>query len=136
MELSDCNDNNTEFFALTGTMEGKCVNVYDGDTVTLVLPVHGVFYKFKTRLFGIDTPEIRTKNLDEKTQGYISKKILSDLILNKIVKVQCFSFDKYGRLLANIYIDNMDISVSDHLILGGYGVKYTGGKKPKFKSTQ
>ena len=136
MELDKCTLDNTDFFSLTGLLKGKCVNVYDGDSVTLALPVHGTFYKFKTRLYGIDTPEIRTKNLDEKKQGYIIKKIVSDLILNKIVTVQCFGFDKYGRLLVTIFLDTMEISINDHLMVSGYAVKYNGGKRPKFKPSQ
>ncbi len=136
MELYKQTADNTDFFSITGELQGKCVDVYDGDTVTLILPVRDIFYKFKTRLSGIDTPEIRTKNLDEKKQGYISKKIVSDLILNKIVKVQCFGFDKYGRLLATIFINSIDTSVNEYLILGGYAVKYDGGTKPKFKSSR
>jgi endonuclease YncB( thermonuclease family) len=53
-------------------------------------------YKFSVRILGIDTPELKTKNVGEKELGIIARNALSDLILNKVVKLENVSYDKYG----------------------------------------
>ena len=55
---------NTSIFSLEGkTLSAKCVDIYDGDTLTLTVSIAGNIYKFKMRLSGIDTPEIRPKKI-------------------------------------------------------------------------
>lgn len=125
MKLEDYTKDNVKYFSFDGkVLRGKCVDVYDGDTVTIVLPVDNQYYKFRVRLADIDTPEIRTRDLEEKKQGYIAKDVVVNLILNKIVTVKCGDFDKYGRLLATILVDGMEESVNDHLVAGGYAEVY------------
>ena len=106
----------------------KCVEVYDGDTITIILYLFNSFYKFKVRLLHINTPEIRTKNLDEKKAGFEARDYLRGLILNKIIKIKCGKFDKYGRLLGEIFLidqdDDCSVSINQKLIDGGYAVLY------------
>ena len=52
------------------SIEAKVISVYDGDTIKALFPLNGVMYKWNCRLVGIDTPEIRTRNLKEKEFGY------------------------------------------------------------------
>ena len=105
IKLQNSNLNNTNWFSLNGIKTlGKCIDIYDGDTLTLVIPFENNLYKKKCRLKGIDCAEIKTKNTDEKTKGLESKKILEDLILNKIVYIRCDKEDKYGRSLVDIYL--------------------------------
>ena len=83
--------------------------VYDGDT----------FYdknKRKFRIFGIDTPELKTKNL-EFTQGlqYFysleAKKKVSELILNKKIKFEKLKIDKYNRIISKVWINKIDVAI-------------------------
>lgn len=107
--------------------KAKVVSVYDGDTVKVAFPLNKKMYRWNCRISGVDTPEIRTKDTDEKAMGYKVRDVLSEKILNKVVKVVCGRFDKYGRLLVDIYIDG--VSISEWLISNGYAYPYDGGTK-------
>jgi micrococcal nuclease len=100
----------------------KVIDVYDGDTITIIGRVDGSFYQFKCRLRGIDTPEIRTRDLKEKKLGFAAKKELSDIILGKVVRLRNIGFEKYGRLLADIYFDGMHIN--QHMIDSKFAIPY------------
>ena len=106
---------------------GKVVSVYDGDTIKIVFPLHDKLYKWNCRLGRVDTPELRTKNELEKKFGYEVRDKLREKILNKLVNVKCGDFDKYGRLLTEIYIENE--SVNQWLIDNEYAFEYDGGTK-------
>lgn len=109
---------------------GKVIKVYDGDTITIAskLPYEkSLIYRFSVRIKGIDCPEIRTHNLDEKEIAVIAKKFVEDKCLNKIVELKNLSTEKYGRILADVFIDN--INISDELIKNRLAVPYDGGKK-------
>ena len=67
----------------------KCVHVYDGDTIQVVFPVQGILYRWSCRLSGVDTPEIRTKNINEKKYGYYVRDVLLSKILNKMIIIHC-----------------------------------------------
>ena len=120
------------------TKIGKCVDVYDGDTIQLVFPLQNELYRWTCRLTGIDTPELRTRNKTEKKFGYIVRNTLREKILNKMVIIECGEFDKYGRLLGKIYLkqDNdaqsgggESVSINDWLVQNKYAFPYDGGKK-------
>tara|TARA_B100001123_G_C15324332_1_gene1029009 strand:+ start:3225 stop:3650 length:426 start_codon:yes stop_codon:yes gene_type:complete len=110
---------------------GKVVSVYDGDTVKIVFPFHETLYKWNCRLSRIDTPELRTRNKLEKIFGYNVRNKLREKILNKVVTVKCGEFDKYGRLLTELYID--DESVNQWLIDNEYAFEYNGGTKKSWE---
>jgi len=112
----------------------KVVGVYDGDTIRVVFKFNGDYYKFSIRLMGIDTPELRTKNENEKKCGYYVKGILEDKILNKIIKLECVGEDKYGRILANIYLEKENIN--KYLIDNKYAYPYEGGTKKSFEELE
>jgi len=89
----------------------KVIKVYDGDTITIgTLINHNNItkpYKFSLRLYGIDAPEIRTKNIIEKKAGLFVKNELQEMILNKIVLINLEKKpDKYGRLLGTIFLQH------------------------------
>ena len=111
---------------------GKVVSVYDGDTIKIVFPLHDKLYKWNCRLGRVDTPELRTKNKLEKQYGYIVRDKLREKILNKLVKVKCGDFDKYGRLLTEIYIE--DESINQWLIDNNYAFEYDGGTKKNWQT--
>ena len=128
-------DNNINQFTFEGRKcEGKVVSVYDGDTVKIVIPLTDKepdrLYRWNCRLINVDTPEIRTRNKKEKEFGKQVREHLKEKILNKVVMVSCHDFDKYGRLLVEIFVDNE--SINNWLIEKEYAKKYDGGKKSKW----
>lgn len=125
----------TNMFTLEGqTIRGKCVSVYDGDTIKCVFPIPNTsdnqLYKWNCRLGRVDTPELRTKNLKEKEFGKKVRDNLRSEILNKIVELKCGEFDKYGRLLVEVLYDGKNMN--DWLIENGYAKPYNGGKKSQW----
>lgn len=109
---------------------GKVIKVYDGDTITIAskLPIrNSPIYRFSVRLNGIDTPEMKTKDENEKEIAQKAKEHLSGLIMNKMVELKKVKTEKYGRLLAEVYYKN--IHVNANMIVNRYAVKYDGGTK-------
>jgi endonuclease YncB( thermonuclease family) len=130
-------------------------SVYDGDTITILVPMSISIYNFTTentinlesinnptnkinlyevkiRLFGIDTPEMKPLKTIPNREEHIKKareaqKFLSDLILNKIITVECLQNEKFGRTLGIIYINNTNIN--NLMIEKGFANPYDGGKK-------
>ncbi len=121
--------------------EGKVIKVYDCDTITIAsqvpyaatLPESKIMYRFHVRLLGVDTPEMKTKNEEEKTLAHLAQKTLADLILNKKVTLKNTSLDKYGRILANVYTEN-GVELSQWTIEKRFAVAYDGGTKKSPKS--
>lgn len=111
---------------------GKVVKVYDGDTITIAttLPFDiSPIYRFSVRLAGIDSPEIKTKNSIEKMLAMTSKESLENLVLDKVVQLKNISFEKYGRILADVYVG--DLFVNQWMIDNKLAVVYDGGKKER-----
>jgi len=105
------------------TLKCKVVKIYDGDTITVILPFCGRYFMEKCRIYGIDTPEIKTKNVTEKLNGLSAKEILSSLIENKYVMIKFMGREKYGRHLGQI--TTMDgIDIADYMIKHGHATKY------------
>lgn len=137
ISLADANwKNTTEFVPLV--TEGKVIKVYDCDTITIAtkfpylttLNESNIMYRFHIRLLGIDTPEMKTKNQDEKAIAQLAQKTLSELILNKNVTLKNTSLDKYGRILANVYTED-GLELSNWAITSRFAVSYDGStKKP------
>ena len=113
---------------------GLVIKVYDGDTITIAsrLPYQGSpLYRFSVRLNGIDAPEIKSKNEEEKKLAKISKDTLSQQILNKVVSLENVSLEKYGRILADVIIDGKNMS--EFMLEKKLAVKYDGGTKGTFE---
>jgi endonuclease YncB( thermonuclease family) len=109
---------------------GRVIKVYDGDTITIAskLPFNdSPLYRLSVRLNGIDTPEIKGKNEDEKMAAKQTRDALAALILNKYVTLKNIQSEKYGRILADVYFG--DLHLNEWLIKEKYAVKYDGGTK-------
>jgi endonuclease YncB( thermonuclease family) len=110
--------------------KGRVIKVYDGDTITIAskLPFNeSPLYRLSVRLNGIDTPEIKGKTEDEKLAAKHARDALSGLILNKVVILKNIQTEKYGRILADVYLG--DLYLNEWLIKEKYAVKYDGGTK-------
>ena len=106
--------------------------VVDGDTIDVILDLgFSVLHKCRVRLYGIDTPESRTRDKDEKTRGKLAAKYLEDSIKNGteiILRSKLKdSKGKYGRVLGEIIVDNININQS--MIEKYLAVRYTGQNK-------
>lgn len=109
---------------------GKVIKVYDGDTITIAarLPnTDGPIYRFSVRLNGIDTPEIRGKSEAEKELAYFVRDALTEKIMGKIVELRNVANEKYGRILADVYLGEEHIN--GWLVDENFAVYYDGGKK-------
>lgn len=91
------------------TYKAKVLSVYDGDTITCLLDLgFNIHVKEKFRLYGIDTPEIRTKDLNEKKEGYKAKNRLLELVENKLIYIKVLKKGKFGRWVSKIYLTEND----------------------------
>jgi len=110
--------------------EGKVIKVYDGDTITIASKMpfdQSPYYRFSVRLKGIDCPEMRTKNAQEKECAILTRNFLKDLLMDKMVMLKEVELEKYGRILADVYLD--EVNLSDLLCEKNMAVKYDGGTK-------
>jgi endonuclease YncB( thermonuclease family) len=109
---------------------GFVIKVYDGDTITIAshLPYDkSPLYKFPVRLNNIDCPEIKSNNINEKECAKIARDELTKLILHKIVRLENVGTEKYGRILADVYID--DIHINEYMVNKRLAIHYNGGTK-------
>ena len=114
---------------------GQVIKVYDGDSITIAgyLPMYNSpLFRFSVRLNGIDTAEIKGKSSDEIEAAKQARDALSKLILHKEIILKNVATEKYGRVLADVYLD--DLCVNHWLIKECYAVKYDGGTKIPPKS--
>lgn len=127
---------NTPKFTLNKySTDAKVVKVYDGDTIHVVFKYFEHFYRWTCRIAHVDTPELRSKNQEEKKLGYLVKQKVEELLLNKIVRIQCFEFDKYGRLLIEVTLPDSKEKLHDWLIRNNYAKLYEGGTKEEWDNT-
>jgi micrococcal nuclease len=111
-------------FSLNGMIfDAKVIGVYDGDTVTAIFKYRGEYSAWSCRLIGIDTPEFRTKNEQEKRAAIEARDFLRGCVLNKIIKIECGEFDKYGRLLVKL-IDEFGKDINQLMVTTGYARMY------------
>jgi endonuclease YncB( thermonuclease family) len=106
------NKDDIKCFSFKGkTFLGLPTNVYDGDTLSIIFILNNNFIKYKCRCLGYDTPEMKpllsNPNRDQEKRLAISAKERFIELLSKspdgIIKIECFEFDKYGRILVNIW---------------------------------
>jgi len=134
-------NNDTPLFSLENMyLQCKVVNVYDGDTCKVVFPMNGKLYRWNVRLSGYDTPEMRPPKSQENREEEIAaakeaKKFLIGKVMNEdqLVYIKCGEFDKYGRLLGTLFLEeDSETSVNDLMIQEGHGYAYDGGTKKSF----
>ena len=110
----------------------KVTKVVDGDTIDVIIYLgFDIMYKSRVRLFGIDTPESRTRDLVEKKYGLMSKDFLKDKLKNAekiVIKThKGEETGKFGRILGEIFCDN--VNINQQMCDVGHAVAYYGQSK-------
>ena len=118
----------------------KINRVVDGDTIDVTIDLgFDLFKKERVRVAGVDTPEKRTRDLEEKALGLDAtnwiKKHLDSAIAGEedlIIRTELVGgMGKYGRLLGWLYIGDDEVSLNEKMIEEGYAWAYDGGTKQK-----
>lgn len=111
------------------TYTARVERVVDGDTVDVLVSLgFGLWAEERVRIHGIDTPETRTRDLEEKVAGLAAKARVQELLpINSTVTLKGTERGKYGRILADIVRDN--VSVAETLIEEHLAVEYHGQSK-------
>ena len=114
--------------------------VLDGDTIDVIIDLGFDLAKTeRVRIAGVDTPEKRTRNLEEKALGIDATEWLKDKLESAIdgdddlvIRTELVGgVGKYGRLLGWLYIGDSDLSLNEQMITEGYAWPYDGGTKHK-----
>ena len=134
--------------AMTPPSRKSCYNfrvteinrVLDGDTIDVTID-HGfdLYKKERVRIAGVDTPEKRTRDLEEKALGidatnWLKEKLESTLAGDDELTIRTElhgGVGKYGRLLGWLYVGEESISLNEQMITEGYAWPYDGGTKQK-----
>ena len=106
---------------------GKVIKVYDGDTITVGAILLNKPYRFSVRLNGIDTPEMKGGSNQEKELATKARDELSKRIMNQIVTLRNIATEKYGRILADVYLG--EECINEWMITQGHAKRYDGGHK-------
>ena len=134
--------------AMTPPSRKSCYNfrvisidkVVDGDTIDVTIDLgFDLFKKERVRVAGVDTPEKRTRNLEEKALGLDATAWIKDKLEGAvdgdddlIIRTELDGgVGKYGRLLGWLYIGDATVSLNEKMIDEGYAWAYDGGKKNK-----
>ena len=116
--------------------EYKCEvkRIVDGDTVDVVIDLgFSIHFFTRVRLYGIDTPESRTRNKDEKVRGFLSKDYLKDRLKegDVIIRTHRDKKGKLGRVLGEMVVGGRNINLL--MVDENYAVKYEGQSKDDIK---
>ena len=112
----------------------------DGDTIDVIIDLgFDLYKKERVRVAGVDTPEKRTRNLEEKELGIDATNWLTEQLDSAIdgeddlvIRTEIDGgFGKYGRLLGWLYIGEDTESINERMIREGYAWQYDGGTKNK-----
>ena len=115
----------------------KLVRVIDGDTADVMIDLgFDTWIKSRLRFKGVDTWEKRTRDKEEKIKGLAATAFTQTYLeFNEgQFTIQSYGKGKYGRVLAEIFIDGEEKSLNELLIENGHAYIYEGGKKQIFKS--
>ena len=138
----DCTDENTPYYSYENLKKKiKILRVIDGDTVDIALhhDETGKIFKYRVRLYGIDTPEKRPlKSNPNRDKEIAASKRSSEALIkileenDNIVVSLFYKPDKYGRLLCTLYDKNGE-DINKWMVENGYAYEYFGKTKQKYK---
>ena len=108
----------------------EILRVIDGDTVDVRMDLgFNVWHKCRVRLMGINAPESRTRNLEEKARGLAAKDWLINILesAQSEIEMQSHGVGKYGRVLGELYIN--EVNINQLMVKEGHAELYDGGKR-------
>ena len=110
----------------------KVIKIIDCDTIDVMLDLgFDIMYKSRVRLFGIDTPESRTRDKVEKKYGLMSKKFLQDELKSASkLSIKTYKGEetgKFGRILGDVFVDGKSVNMK--MVKEGHAVQYYGQNK-------
>ena len=118
----------------------KINRVVDGDTIDVTIDLgFDLYKKERVRVAGVDTPEKRTRDLEEKELGKDATNWLKEKLDgalrgddNLVIRTELVGgVGKYGRLLGWLYVGDTELSLNEQMIEDGYAWAYDGGTKKK-----
>jgi len=114
----------------------QITRVVDGDTIDASIDLgFDIALEKRIRLAGVDTPESRTSDANEKKYGLEAKEWLKHKVENAghiLIKTELpDSTEKYGRIIGHLFINDQEASLNDQMIVEGYAWIYDGGTKKK-----
>ena len=114
----------------------QILKVVDGDTIDADIDLgFDISLTKRIRLAGVDTPESRTADVNEKKYGLESKEWLKHKVENAnniLIKTELpDSTEKYGRIIGHLFINDQANSLNDQMVIEGYAWTYDGGTKKK-----
>lgn len=110
--------------------------VVDGDTIDASIDLgFDISLEKRIRLAGVDTPESRTADANEKKYGLEAKEWLKHKVENAqhiLIKTELpDSTEKYGRIIGHLFVNDQPTSLNEQMIVEGYAWNYDGGTKVK-----
>lgn len=108
------------------------VSVYDGDTITVEIPLlPGLTQVANIRLFGIDTPELKSPSLCEKEMAVKAREYLESILTRKSIYLTGLKYDKFGGRYIAVLLFNINDqkTISALMVDKGYAIRYSGEKK-------
>lgn len=121
----------------------KVLKVVDGDTVDVDIDLGFKVWlrNERVRLHGIDTPESRTRDLEEKKYGLAAKNFLKTALKNGTVVMKVHDRGKFGRILGELFVKDNEghpvfenqISINEHMIINKHAVAYHGQSKDEIQ---
>ena len=118
----------------------EIVKVLDGDTIDVLIDLgFDLYKKERVRIAGVDTPEKRTRDLEEKALGidatnWLKAKLTETIKGDEELTIRTElkgGVGKYGRLLGWLYVGDSTLSLNEQMITEGYAWAYDGGTKQK-----
>jgi micrococcal nuclease len=136
-----CTDANTPFHTWEGARKKvKVLRVVDGDTidVAMITDKRLQIYKYRVRLYGIDTPEKKPSKQHADREKEIAAAVAASMAMirkmeenHNYITILFHKKDKYGRELGTLY-DEKGVNINEWMIQQGYAIPYDGKKKVPF----
>ena len=114
----------------------QITKVIDGDTIDADIDLgFDISLTKRIRLAGVDTPESRTADANEKKYGLEAKEWLKHKVENAqhiLIKTELpDSTEKYGRIIGHLFVNDHETSLNNQMVIEGYAWNYDGGTKKK-----
>jgi len=111
----------------------EVTKVVDGDTVDVIVDLgFDILHKTRVRLYGINAPESRTRDLEEKARGIMAKERLKELVASSSLILSTEEKGKFGRYLGIFYKDEDQdnrVNINETMVKEGHATDYFGGKR-------